>query len=160
MGGGTKWPYCQEIGCHLAQKPPRSLKTLDFFWNYVESKVVQSFWVSLEWLSRNQAEFAKNLPIFWGENNGNGFFSKFSLANLPISLQILITDILRIFWSAACLSSSKIDESRIFDYDFLWRCHLSVPKVAEAKLMTLATSTGYQMKTKHYSFHMRFWLLM
>ena len=64
------------------------------------------------------------------------------------------------FWGAACHSSSKIDESRIFDYDFLWCCHRSLCEVAEAKLMASATSPGYQMNAKHHTFHMTCWLLM
>ena len=48
-------------------------------------------------LLSEEIKFYRNLPIFRGENHGNGFFSQFSLTNLSISLQILITDILRIF---------------------------------------------------------------
>ena len=59
------------------------------------------------------------------------------------------------FSGTACLSSSKIDESRISDYDFLRHCHRSLREVTEAKLMASATSLGYQMNAKHHIFHMR-----
>ena len=42
----------------------------------IDSKVVQSFWAYLEWLSRNWAEFAKNLQDFWGEFQKSHFFFK------------------------------------------------------------------------------------
>ena len=91
------------------------------------------------------------------------FFQNFDKWNFQFYFKNESLIFWEIFWGVLCLSSSKIDEFRIFSNDFLRffsLCHWSLCEVAKAKLLALETSLGYQMKAKHHSFYMRCWLLL
>ena len=74
--GGVESRHSSGDRLPFLQEPPRDLKILDFFKNDIKPRIKESFWAYLEWLSRKQTEFDKNLQIFWGENHKLQFFQK------------------------------------------------------------------------------------
>ena len=143
MRGGENPPFCWEIGYHFSQEPCRDLKILDFFKNDIGPRVEESFWAYLECLSRKQTGFDKNLHIFEAKIINFIFSKNLMNKNFNFSSNSELLIVWEFFWGAACHSSSKIDESRIFRYDFLWffsLCHQSLCEVAEAKLLGWKTS--------------------
>ena len=77
-GEGVLWAH-SEIARQFLQDYFRLLELLDFFKfsNDVGTRVKESFWDYLDWLSRKRTQFNKNLHIFWGKNHKLQFLQKF-----------------------------------------------------------------------------------